>query len=223
MKRSTLITAATVLGTGITLSVPLLAFAAGDQFVPLTQLPGLTSISTLSATSMTLPGFINNLYRISIGLAAFFAIVQITWAGLIFMSSADSISKNTKARGKIFNAVIGLVLVLAPFVVFSVINPSILNISLNFSSLQGTQGSTGVTAGSGTQSTTATCTPSCTNGQVCSNGNCVSAADAQNETACEAYSVIESDPGNTCAAGESPITNGSCCTAQPGFTCCGKK
>src|SRR6266481_8825422 len=115
-----------------------IAFAS-DQFIPLTSLPGLSSVS---ASSLSLPAFINNLYRLSIGAAAFFAVIQIAWAGFIFLSSADSISKNTKAKQKITNAVIGLVLVLSPYVVFSVINPKILDISLNFSGLQTKNGTT---------------------------------------------------------------------------------
>lgn len=120
------------------LAVPFLAFA-DDTFVPLTNLPGISSVSA----SLSLPSFINNLYRIAIGVAAFFAVVEIGWAGYLFMTSADSISKNTKARQKITNAIIGLVLVLSPYVVFSIINPKILDISLNFAGLQSKNGTGG--------------------------------------------------------------------------------
>lgn len=138
MKRSTLITATAFAATAA-IALPLLAFA-DDTFIPLTSLPGLASTS---ASAISLPSFINNLYRIAIGVAAFFAVVEIIWAGYLFMSSSDSISKVTKAREKIMNAVIGLVLVLSPYVVFSVINPSILNISLNFSELKSKNGTGG--------------------------------------------------------------------------------
>jgi hypothetical protein len=152
------------------LSVPFLVFA-DDTFVPLTQLPG---ISKISASAISLPSIINNLYMICIGLAAFFALTQIIQAGYLFMTSADSISKNTKARAKIMNAVIGLVIVLSPFVVFSVINPKILDISLNFGKLQSNNGNAAGTtapANSGESGGDSTCT-SYTNPTVSDLGTC---------------------------------------------------
>ncbi|MDB5265407.1 MAG: seg [Parcubacteria group bacterium] len=235
MKRSTLITAAAFVASGVAISIPLLAFA-DDQFVPLTQLPGL---STVAANAISLPSFINNLYRISIGLAAFFAIAQIIWAGFIFMGSADSVSKNTKARAKIMNAILGLVLVLSPFVVFSVINPKILNISLNFTGLQSKNGTGGdvqvtpLTNGSTVPNADKTggvygmssCSPACTGTDVCSNSTCISSTQNQNQ--CQ-YKTITNSPTTTmCPSGEGVIPQ-SCCNANPalgqvvGYQCCGK-
>jgi len=122
------------------LSVPFLVFA-DDSFIPLTSLPGLDKI----VGDPTLPGFINNLYRFCIGAAALFAFVQIVWAGFLFMNNSDSISANKKAKDKIMNAIIGLVLVLSPFVVFSVINPDILDLNLDFGSLKSNNGTGGDT------------------------------------------------------------------------------
>lgn len=136
MKRPSLTTALTVTASAVALSVPFLVFA-DDTFVSLTSLPGINSL----IGSPSLPSFVNNLYRLCIGAAALFAFVEIVWAGYLFMTSSDSISKNTKARQKIMNAVIGLVLVLSPYIVFSIIDPKILDLSLDFTKLQSNNGS----------------------------------------------------------------------------------
>lgn len=106
------------------------AFAQG--FVPLAEIPGLTS--GVTANSEGLAQFFNNLYRYLIGLAAVLAIIEIIWGGLE-MATKDSISKQSEGKERIQEAILGLVLVLSPVLVFSIINPSILNLSVNLSPL----------------------------------------------------------------------------------------
>lgn len=140
---------ASVLGLqlmGLTLFVPTISYAAdppattqtvntsitetpaantqNTQYVPLTQLPGLSGI----ADSTTLPTFFNYLYKICIGAAAVIAVLEIMIAGVEFMTSRGSVSSNEKAKSRIQNAVLGLVLVLSPTIFFGIINPSILNL-----------------------------------------------------------------------------------------------
>ena len=102
-------------------------------FTALAPIPGLTDISPTSVVnSDTLINFFNNLYKYLIGLAATLAVIQIIWAGLdIAYFHKDSVSEITNDKGKIYNAIFGLILVLSPVLVFTVINPSILNLSLN--------------------------------------------------------------------------------------------
>ena len=97
-------------------------------FVPLAPIPGLTDVGS-NITSSTLAGFLNNLYLYLIGAAATLAVIMIIWGGLE-ISTQDSISKQGAGRQKIQQAILGLVLVLSPVLVFSIINPSILNLSL---------------------------------------------------------------------------------------------
>ncbi|MFZ2167764.1 MAG: hypothetical protein WAV50_02745 [Minisyncoccia bacterium] len=99
-------------------------------FVPIAPIPGLTQ--GVVANSAGLADFFNNLYKYLIGLAATLAVIQIIWAGLdIAFWHKDAVSAITEDKGKIYNALFGLVLVLSPVLVFSIINPSILNLSLN--------------------------------------------------------------------------------------------
>jgi len=106
-------------------------------FVPLAPIPGLTQ--GVVADSNGLANFLNNLYKYLIGLAAVIAIIQIIWAGIdIAFFHKDAVSAITDDKGKIYNAIFGLVLVLSPALVFSIINPSILNLSLNLPPLDTT-------------------------------------------------------------------------------------
>lgn len=108
--------------------VPLLTFAA--EFVPLTQIPGISDI----ANSSTLPAFLNNIYQICIGAAAVLAVLQIMRGGLTYMLG-DSITEKKEARSLIVMSIVGLLLVLSPAIVFGIIDPRILNLQLNFTPL----------------------------------------------------------------------------------------
>lgn len=104
---------------------------AQSSFVPLAPIPGLTDTNALSvANSTNLASFFNNLYKYAIGLAAVFAVIEIIWGGLQ-ISTQDSISKQGEGKERIQQAIFGLVLVLSPVLVFTIINPNILNLSLN--------------------------------------------------------------------------------------------
>lgn len=132
------------------------AFAEG--FVALAPIKGLTDAGTIGSVinSDTLANFFNNLYKYCIGLGATIAVIQITWAGIdIAVFHKDAVSAITDDKGKIKNAIFGLILILSPVLVFSIINPSILNLSLNLPEIKlPTQASNTVSLpGGGTQYT----------------------------------------------------------------------
>lgn len=111
---------------------------AADSFTALAPIPGLTdSGSTSVVNSETLANFFNNLYKYLIGLAGILAVIEIIWGGLE-ISTQDSVSKNEDGKGRIYGAIMGLILVLSPVLVFTIINPSILNLSLNLPKLDTT-------------------------------------------------------------------------------------
>lgn len=117
---------------------------AQSSFVPLAEIPGLTSGDV--ANSSDLASFFNNLYKYLIGLAAILAIIEIIWGGLEY-STQDNISKKSDGKARIYQALSGLLLVLAPALVFGIINPSILNLGVNLSPLSApSSGTTGGTA-----------------------------------------------------------------------------
>ena len=124
-------------------------FAQG--FVPLVTIPGLTDIPAAGG----LAEFFNNLYKYLIGLAAVLAVIEIIWGGLEY-STQDSISKKSDAKERIYQAIYGLILVLSPVLVFSIINPSILDLSLNLPALNLVAPPTPVNTGGSNTGTTRT-------------------------------------------------------------------
>ncbi len=134
------------------------AYAQG--FVGLAPVPGLTDIQP---TEGGLAAFFNNLYKFAIGAAAVLAVIMIIWGGLE-ISTQDSVGNQSAGRDKIRNAILGLVLVLSPVLVFSLINPSILNLSLNLPpiDLKTVPVATPTSCPSGTIGTYPDCKPPCT-------------------------------------------------------------
>ncbi len=127
-----------------------------SDFQALAPIPGLTDQSETSVVkSQDLSTFFNNLYKYLIGLAAAFAVIEIIWGG-IEISTQDSVSKQTDGKARIQQALYGLVLVLSPVLVFSIINPSILNLSLNLPKLDTATKTGNDTASAGLSSTQCT-------------------------------------------------------------------
>ncbi len=175
-------------------------FAATQTFTALAPIPGLTANTTSVIGANTLATFFNNLYKYLIGIAAILAVIEIIWGGLQ-ISTQDSVSKQGEGRERITHAILGLVLVLSPVIVFTIINPSILNLSLNLPGLNTTT-STPTPAGTGTQTPTA---PTAT-GQYLQIKTCPSANDAncncpsgftQIAIACKADELTGVCPPNT--------------------------
>ena len=102
-------------------------------FTALAPIPGLTDTAITSSSGFA--DFFNKLYVYLIGAAVILAIIMIIWGGLEY-STQDSISKKSDGKSKIYNALFGLVLVLSPVLVFTIINPAILNLNVNFPALQ---------------------------------------------------------------------------------------
>src|SRR3989344_6009684 len=104
---------------------------AQTEFVPLAPIPGLTD----TVETDNLATFFNALYMFAIGAAVVLAIVQLIRAGIMYMGG-DSVTKTEKAREIIRDTIFGLLLVLAPALVFGIINPDILNLRLDTESLR---------------------------------------------------------------------------------------
>ncbi len=170
--------------TFITLSLFAIAFVAtsahAQEFIPLAPIPGLTT--GITADQAGLANFLNNLYKYLIGLAAVIAVVEIIWGGLLY-STQDVPGSKTNGKEKIQNALLGLVLVLSPVLVFSIINPSILNLSINLPALDTKSGTsrTGTNLGGATPPPATGCTTVHT-GPYFENAICASQNDATSYT-----------------------------------------
>jgi len=114
------------------LLLPASVFAAetvNTQFVSLTNIPRVFDAGTVLNTPEGLSAFLNNIYRASIGIAAVIAVLQIMRAGVMYMGG-DSVTEKKEAKNLIGLAIGGLILVLSPVIVFSIINPRILDLKI---------------------------------------------------------------------------------------------
>ncbi|MEK7201599.1 MAG: pilin [Patescibacteria group bacterium] len=113
-------------GTSTTPTTPQVQAPTSLGFVPLTSIPGIES----AGNSATLPDFLNNLYKLAIGVAAVLAVLQIVRAGIMYMGG-DSVWEKKEAKSLIALSVGGLILILSPVIVFSLINPKILELKID--------------------------------------------------------------------------------------------
>ena len=168
-------------------------------FVSLTNIPALEG----AGNAATLPAFVNSLYKLAIGLAAVLAVLQIIRAGIMYMGG-DSVTEKKEAKNLIALSIGGLVLILSPVIVFSIINPKILDLQIaGLSELASTTVTTyesggGVVSGDGT---TNTC------------GTYVSVGQVAQSTACSTLGDGYEDVAGSC----------SMCNPPSGRKCCGTK
>lgn len=207
-------------------------------FVPLAPIPGLDDNLGGSASASNLAGFLNNLYKYLIGLAAILAVIMIIWGGIEY-ATQDSISSKSNSRHRIEQALLGLVLVLAPALVFTIINPSILNLSLNLPVIQVAPNTPLPTA---TPCTGTSCGTTNNNGQFttntqlipCSGGSCTNAqTQCQNEYSGQSggYTLSENvvcvnsggtvDPNGRTDSSLNAFSNYSCASGETLAVNCG--
>jgi hypothetical protein len=101
--------------------------SSSDGFVSLSCIPGFAQAETSSG----LTAFFNTVYQLCIGAAALIAVIQIIRAGILRMTAGGNASQVSQSNELIRMTLIGLLLVLSPVIVFSIINKSILSLSLN--------------------------------------------------------------------------------------------
>lgn len=113
--------------TLVVLFVPLLVSAQDGGFALLTGEDGPFSNA---AGASDLPAFLNQIYLLCIGIAVVVSILQIIRGGITWMLT-DSVMEKGQAKHLVTIAIMGLLLVLSPVIVFNIINPCILSLSLS--------------------------------------------------------------------------------------------
>ena len=88
-------------------------------------------------------------------MACVLAIIMIIWGGLQY-ATQDIPGAKQEGKDRILQAILGLILVLSPALVFSIINPNILNLSINLKPLD---------TKSGAYTAPSTVLPPCGNGR----------------------------------------------------------
>lgn len=106
---------------------------AGVTFVPIKP-PGSAANDSLvgklfGSGGVDVGTMLNTAFQVAINVGAILAMMRIMWAGWLYMGSADMWSNKHHAKEVFQNAIIGLLVLLAIWIILHQINPDILNIS----------------------------------------------------------------------------------------------
>lgn len=116
-----------LLSLGIILFFGLVQHASADalgQYQPLVPLPGIGA-----AEANNLPMYLVAIFKFAIGFAGLMAVVMITIGGFQYMST-DAIGGKSEGKERITQAVTGLLLAIASWLILNTINPKTLEFKL---------------------------------------------------------------------------------------------
>jgi hypothetical protein len=106
--------------------IPAITLAATDAYVPLAPIGDFVNTTTAADLSQ----YLNNMFRLGIGIATALAVLMIVIGGIEYMST-DAIGGKEEGKEKITSALWGLFLALAAYLILNTINPQLLNTSLD--------------------------------------------------------------------------------------------
>lgn len=98
---------------------------AATEYVPLVGIPGLTDIQG----PKTIPQYINTIYILTITIGALAGVMRIAWAGVKY-SLSEIITEKESAKKDIRGVLLGLAILLIPFIVLNTINPDLVNLDV---------------------------------------------------------------------------------------------
>ena len=110
-----------------TLSGKVIPYLLQGTFVPLADVKGSRLEQIYSGTDLS--AFVNNLFTFSLSVGAILAVLRLGWAGYLYMTT-DSWGSKGHAKEVIGDVVLGLVLLLAIWLILHQINPDILKLNI---------------------------------------------------------------------------------------------
>lgn len=112
------------------------------EFYPLANVEG-SKLATLYASRGSLADFVSNIFTMAISAGAILAVIRLSWAGYLYMTT-DSWGSKGHAKEVIGDVVLGLLLLLGIWLILWQINPDILKLrfieTLKTNAPQPTQG-----------------------------------------------------------------------------------
>lgn len=90
---------------------------------------GANGLASGILNSQNIPQLMNALFKLSVVVGATLAVLQLVYAGYLYMGS-DLIDKKSEAKERIQNALVGLLLLGATFLIIQQINPDILDLNI---------------------------------------------------------------------------------------------
>jgi hypothetical protein len=112
----------TSLALGIVYACTVTPLFAAGTYTPLVGIPGINGTPSL-------PEYINKLYTLTIAIGVLIAIIRIAFAGVKY-SMSGVITDKSSAKNDIKGVLLGLAILLLPYIVLNTINPDLLR--LNF-------------------------------------------------------------------------------------------
>lgn len=100
--------------------------ATGLQYTLLEKIPGFSSTD-----GSDLPKYLKALYRFGLIAIVLSAVFMLSIGGFFYLTSAGNTSALSTAKSIIFDSLIGLVIALAAYLILNVINPDLVNVSIN--------------------------------------------------------------------------------------------
>lgn len=101
------------------------AEAQGLQYQLLEKIPGA------SALGSDLPGYVKAIYGVALVIVTLSAVLMLSIGGFLYLTSAGNTSAMGTAKSVIFDALIGLTIALAAWLILNVINPDLVDVTLN--------------------------------------------------------------------------------------------
>ena len=108
------------------IAVPILFFASGIFF---SASADNLNINFLTSESGTPGEFVNNFYRLALGVAGAAAFAVIIYGAILYTTSAGNPSKQQDAKSWIMGAIWGVVLLLAAYLILYTINPNLVDLT----------------------------------------------------------------------------------------------
>lgn len=99
--------------------------AATPEFTPLVGLPGLDNLGK----DTTIPQYINQIYLLTIAIGALLGVMRLAWAGVKY-SLSDVVTEKSEAKHDMTGVLMGLAILLIPFVVLKEINPDLVRLDV---------------------------------------------------------------------------------------------
>jgi len=104
--------------------------ATSTEYLLLAPIPFVQSQVTATGTYANATTYLPGLFRLAIGLAGLLAVVRLIYAGIKYMST-DAFGEKSEAKGIIENALWGLGLAIAAWIILYTINPKLVEINFN--------------------------------------------------------------------------------------------
>ncbi len=97
----------------------------GLQYTLLEKIPGTDNVGS------DLKGYLEAIYKMALIIIVLSAVLMLSIGGFMYLTSAGNTAAMGTAKGVIFDSIIGLVIALTAYLLLYVINPDLVNITIN--------------------------------------------------------------------------------------------